>query len=217
MLSINRASDHQAPSRIDNQASARIDNQPPSRTEESFFQNNEQSGDSSLGFETTKFQFETDPSSFRFPDDTGFSSFPSMEGGWGKPNLDSNASFDTNPSEPVFDGDWSNSKPEEKPKKDSAWKRLNSKFLQHIEDETKNAASDDWSTAMSEYLSFAHKLNKATGTPPAKAKTSNKKAFKLLNSAFASTCQRFREDGIDKDWTPTIRDYINYAEGISAK
>jgi len=101
-------------------------------------------------------------------------------------------------------------------KKESAWRKLNKVFRSHVDKDisTPANASSDWSTAMSEYLIFAHKLRNDKSQAPTRV-LSRKGNFENLNKAFHRWVQAQKDSALDADWTPPIRDYLDHAKKLS--
>jgi len=101
---------------------------------------------------------------------------------------------------------------------ESAWRKLNKTFRSHMDKDVKSqaTAAADWSTAMSEYLIFAHKLRGDKGPAPTRVSSSKKSQFAGLNTAFHKWLTAQKDSTLDADWSPPIRDYIKHAAKLAS-
>jgi len=104
-------------------------------------------------------------------------------------------------------------------KKESAWRKLNRTFKTHVEKDfnLSTTTNADWSTSMSEYLIFAHKLRNDKSQAPTRILSSNKPIYGNLNKAFHRWVLSQTDPALDADWTPPIRDYLIHAKKINSE
>jgi Ran-binding protein 1 len=119
------------------------------------------------------------------------------------------------PKSPATSRETNNTSSDEK--KETAWRKLNRSFREHMDKDIKspNTANADWSTAMSEYLIFAHKLRNDKTTAPTRVLSSKKTVFSKLNTAFHKWATSQKDSALDADWSPPIRDYLNHAQKLA--
>jgi len=102
-------------------------------------------------------------------------------------------------------------------KKESPWRKLNKVFRSHVEKDiaAPSTVGSDWSTAMSEYLIFAHKLRSDKTQVPTRVLARKGNNFENLNKAFHKWMLTQKEAAMDADWSPPIRDYLDHIKKLA--